>query len=157
MKDFRFWILDFGLAGVRTRDEKWILEQKETDNRKKQTMTEQEFKQRTKKLALEVIKFVDKLPRSRTADVLTGQLLRSATSVAANYRSACRAKSVAEMISKLSTVEEEADESGFWMELLVDSGKTRAERLAGLRREAEEILAMTVASIKTLRNKRQTP
>ena len=120
-------------------------------------MTEQEFKQRTKKLALEVIKFVDKLPRSRTADVLTGQLLRSATSVAANYRSACRAKSVAEMISKLSTVEEEADESGFWMELLVDSGKTRAERLAGLRREAEEILAMTVASIKTLRNKRQTP
>lgn len=111
-------------------------------------MTEQEFKERTKKLALEVIKFVDELPRSRSADVLTGQL-------AANYRSACRAKSVADMISKLSTVEEEADESVFWMELLVDSGKTAAERLAKLRREAEEILAMTVASIKTLRNKRQ--
>jgi len=119
-------------------------------------VTEQEFKQRTKRLALGVIKFVGELPRRRTADVLTGQFLRAATSVAANYRSACRAKSVADMISKLSTVEEEADESGSWMELLVESGKTRAERLASLRREAEEILAMTVASSKTLRDKRQT-
>lgn len=116
-------------------------------------MTEAEFKQRTKKLALDVIRFADDLPRSRSADVLTGQLLRSATSVAANYRSACRAKSVADMIAKLSIVEEEADESGLWMELLVESGKTRAEHLAKLRREAEEILAMTVASIKTLRAK----
>lgn len=116
-------------------------------------MTEAEFKQRTKKLALEVIRFVDDLPRSRSADVLTGQLLRSATSVAANYRSACRAKSLADMIAKLSIVEEEADESGLWMELLVESGKTRAEQLAKLRRETEEILAMTVASIKTLRAK----
>jgi four helix bundle protein len=119
-------------------------------------MTEQEFKKRTKALALEVIKFVDELPRSRSADVLTGQLLRSATAVAANYRSACRAKSMADMISKLATVEEEADESGFWMELLVDSGKARAPRLADLRDEAEEILAMTVASIKTLRRKTYT-
>jgi four helix bundle protein len=119
-------------------------------------MTEQEFKRRTKALALEVIKFVDELPRSRSADVLTGQLLRSATAVAANYRSACRAKSVADMISKLATVEEEADESGFWMELLVDSGKAKVQRLAALRREAEEILAMTVASIKTLRRKTYT-
>ena len=118
-------------------------------------MTEIEFKQRTKKLALEVIKFVDELPRSRTADVLTGQLLRSATSVAANYRAACRAKSVADMIAKLGIVEEEADESDFWMELLVDSGKIRADRLRELRREAGEILAMTVASIKTLRAKSQ--
>ncbi len=93
-------------------------------------MTEAEFKQRTKKLALEVIRFVDDLPRSRSADVLTGQLLRSATSVAANYRSACRAKSLADKIAKLSIVEEEADESGLWMELLVESGKTRAETLA---------------------------
>lgn len=116
-------------------------------------MTEAEFKQRTKKLALEVIRFVDDLPRSRSADVLTGQLLRSATSVAANYRSACRAKSLADMIAKLSIVEEEADESELWMELLVESGKTRAEQLAKLRRETEEILAMTVASIKTLRAK----
>lgn len=116
-------------------------------------MTEAEFKQRTKKLALDVIHFVDNLPRSRSADVLTGQLLRSATSVAANYRSACRAKSVADMIAKLSLVEEEADESGFWMELLVESGKTRTESLTILRREANEILAMTVASIKTLRAK----
>jgi four helix bundle protein len=116
-------------------------------------MTEQEFKQRTKQLALDVIKFVDDLPRSRTADVLTGQLLRAATSVAANYRAACRAKSLADMISKLSTVEEEADESGFWMELLVESGKSPAARLAALRQEAEEILRMTVASINTLKAK----
>ncbi len=116
-------------------------------------MTEAAFKQRTKKLALDVIRFVDDLPRSRSADVLTGQLLRSATSVAANYRSACRAKSVADMIAKLSLVEEEADEAGLWMELLIESGKTRAEQLSALRREAEEILAMTVASIKTLRAK----
>jgi four helix bundle protein len=120
------------------------------------TMTEAEFKQRTKTLALQVIRFVDELPRSRSADVLTGQLLRSATSVAANYRSACRAKSVADMIAKLSIVEEEADESGLWMELLVESGKTRAEILAKLRHETEEILAMTVASIKTLRAKPPT-
>jgi four helix bundle protein len=119
-------------------------------------MTEAEFKQRTKKLALDVIRFVDDLPRSRSADVLTGQLLRSATSVAANYRSACRAKSLADMITKLSIVEEEADESGLWMELLVESGKTRTEQLAKLRRETEEILAMTVASIKTLRAKPPT-
>ena len=116
-------------------------------------MTEAEFKQRTKKLALEVIRFVDALPRSRSADVLTGQLLRSPTSVAANYRAACRAKSIADMIAKLSLVEEEADESGFWMELLGESGKTKAETAFALRREAEEILAMTVASIKTLRAK----
>lgn len=116
-------------------------------------MTEIEFKQRTKRLALDVIRFVDALPRSRSADVLTGQLLRSATSVAANYRAACRAKSVADMIAKLSIVEEEADESGLWMELLEESGKTKAGQLAGFRREAEEILAMTVASIKTLRAK----
>lgn len=116
-------------------------------------MTEQEFKNRTKRLALDVIRFVDALPRSRSADVLTGQLLRSATSVAANYRAACRAKSVADMIAKLSIVEEEADESGLWMELLEESGKTKAETVLALRREAEEILKMTVASIKTLRIK----
>jgi four helix bundle protein len=97
---------------------------------------------------------VDELPRNRTTDVLTGQLLRSATSVAANYRSACRAKSIADMISKLSTVEEEADETAFWMEMLVDSGKAAVQRTAKLRRETGEILAMTVVSVKTLRNRR---
>lgn len=119
-------------------------------------MTEIEFKQRTKRLALDVIRFVDALPRSRSADVLTGQLLRSSTSVAANYRAACRAKSIADMIAKLSIVEEEADESGLWMELLEESGKTKAGQLAEFRPEAEEIVAMTVASIKTLRAKSQS-
>ena len=114
-------------------------------------MNEQQFKDRTKKLALEVIQVVDELPRGRTTDILTGQLARAATSVASNYRAACRAKSTADLISKLGTVEEESDETGFWLEMLVDAKKVALNRVAAMIREASEILAMTVASIKTLR------
>jgi four helix bundle protein len=102
-------------------------------------------------LALDVIKLVDELPRGRTTDILTSQLTRAATSVASNYRAACRAKSTAHMVSKLGDVEEEADETGFWLEMLVDAQKVAIDRVAKLTREANEILAMTVASIKTLR------
>jgi four helix bundle protein len=77
----------------------------------------------------------------------------SATSVGANYRAACRGKSTADVIVKLSIVEEEADESLYWLELLIESGLTPAEKLNSLISETNEILAMTVASIKTLRNK----
>lgn len=114
-------------------------------------MDEREFKDRTKKFALRVIKMVESLPSERTADVLGKQLLRSATSVAANYRAACRAKSMADMIHKLSIVEEEADESLLWMDLLVESELVKASRLSPLMAEGNEILAMVVASIKTLR------
>jgi four helix bundle protein len=76
-------------------------------------MNEQEFKNRTRQLALAVTSFVDELPRSRSTDIYTAQLLRSATSTAANYRAACRARSAADMLSKLGVVEEEADETAF--------------------------------------------
>ncbi|MFN6568774.1 four helix bundle protein [Dendronalium sp. ChiSLP03b] len=79
--------------------------------------------------------------------------MRSATSVGANYRAACRSKSVADLIAKLSIVEEEADETLYWLELLVESGLMTAEKLKSLMQEATEIIAMTVASIKTLREK----
>jgi four helix bundle protein len=120
-------------------------------------MNEKEFKQRTKKAALRVITLVTALPRNREADVLGRQLLRSGTSIGANYRAACRAKSVPDIISKLSTVEEEADESLYWLELLAESNLVRVQRIGGLCQEIDEILAMVVASIKTLRLRLKLP
>ena len=116
-------------------------------------MNEEDFKRRTKQLALRVIRLVEALPQSRTAEVIGKQLIRSATSVGANYRSACRGKSTADVIAKLSLVEEEADESLYWMELIVEVGLLPLEKVSNLMSENTEILAMTVASIKTLRNK----
>jgi len=115
-------------------------------------MKNKNLKQRTKKFALDVIAAVEKLPRDRTCDVLGRQLLRSGTSVGANYRAACRAKSPADFISKMGTVEEEADESGYWMELLVDAGKLRFENVKVLLDESNELTAISVASINTARN-----
>lgn len=86
-------------------------------------------------------------------DVIGRQLLRSATSVGANYRAACRGKSTADVIAKLAIVEEEADESMYWLELLVDSNLVAAEKMQELSEEADELVAMTVASIKTLRSR----
>ncbi|MBM4049350.1 MAG: four helix bundle protein [Planctomycetes bacterium] len=116
-------------------------------------MDERAFKERTKKFALRVIRLVEALPRGRTADVLGGQLLRSGTSVGANYRAACRAKSRAHVLSKLGDVEEEADESMYWMELIAEAKLMEPARMAALMREADEIIAMTVATIRTLRNR----
>jgi len=82
-------------------------------------MNKEEMKRRTKEFALRVIRLTEALPKTQTAQVIGRQLLRSATSVAANYRAACRAKSTADFISKMGTVEEEADESLFWMEFAV--------------------------------------
>ncbi|GAX37198.1 four helix bundle protein [Nodularia sp. NIES-3585] len=95
-------------------------------------MNEHQFKARTKQLALRVIRLVEVLPQTRTADVISKQLLRSATSVAANYRAACRAKSAADLIAKLAIVEEEADETLYWLELLVESGLMTADKLKSL-------------------------
>lgn len=114
-------------------------------------MDEQKFKERTKKSALRVLQLVEELPRSPAADVISRQLLRSATSIGANYRAACRGKSKADVISKLSIVEEEADESVYWLELLIESNIVSEARVTELLKEANEIVAMTVASIKTLR------
>jgi four helix bundle protein len=120
-------------------------------------MNEQEFKDRTKKLAVRVIRLVDALPKTTAAEIVGKQLLRSATSVGANYRAACRGKSTADVINKLSIVEEEADESLYWLEILTESDLMPENRLCELKQEMNEILAMIVASIKTLRAKIQNP
>lgn len=114
-------------------------------------MNNQDLKQRTKKFALDVIALVKGLPRNQTCDVIGRQLLRSGTSVAANYRSTCRAKSPADFISKLGNVEEEADESCFWMEMLVESGSAKPDHIKALATEADELVAIMVASINTAR------
>jgi four helix bundle protein len=113
-----------------------------------------EMKQRTKLFALGIIQLVESLPKERTAGVLGGQLLRSGTSVGSNYRSACRAKSIADFISKMGIVEEEADESSYWMELLIEAGIEVNIKMKALMKEAEELLAITVASIKTARKRK---
>ncbi len=107
---------------------------------------------RTKQFALRVIKLVNALPQSRASDVIGRQLLKSATSVGANYRSAQRGRSKAEFCSKLGIVEEECDESSYWLELITESGMVAKELLDDLMREANEITAMVVASIRTARD-----
>ena len=106
---------------------------------------------RTKAFALRVIRLVQSLGESRVGRVLGDQLLRSGTSVGANYRAAARARSRADFINKLKISEEECDESLYWMELLVDSGLFTEKKPAALRGEGTEILAMLVASLQTTR------
>jgi four helix bundle protein len=115
------------------------------------SMTPEEMKQRTKRFALRVIRVTQSLPRGRKADVLGRQLLKSGTSVGANYRAACRGRSHAEFIAKLGIVEEEADESLYWMELLIEADLVKPDRLTDLMTEGSEILAIVVASINTAR------
>ena len=114
-------------------------------------MTKRELLQRTKDFALRVVRAVQALPRGDTTSILGRQLLRSGTSVGANYRAACRAKSGADFLNKLKIVEEECDESLYWMELLVDSGLMPLRRLQALMREGDELLSITVSAIKTTR------
>ena len=109
----------------------------------------------TKQFALRVIRLVDALPGSLSSQVVGKQLLRSATSVGANYRAACRARSKAEFRAKLGIVEEEADESVYWLELLGESELMKESLLTDLLKTAHEILAMTVASIKTAKSQEQ--
>ena len=109
------------------------------------------FKIRTKAFALAVVKLVEGLPADPIARTLGLQLLRSGTSVAANFRAAVRGRSSAEFIAKMGIVEEECDETLFWIELLVESGRITAPRAVPLLAEGHEILAITVASIKTAR------
>ena len=113
----------------------------------------EQFKQRTRQFSLRVIRLVDALPRTRVGDVIGRQLLRSATSVGANYRSACRGRSTSEFVAKLGTVEEEADECVYWLELLADSGLVKSAKLAALLEEANEIVAIIVAAIKSTRRR----
>jgi four helix bundle protein len=115
------------------------------------SITEQQFKQRTKAVGLRIVRLVEALPRTRGSRVIGDQLIRSGTSIGANYRAACRAISPADILSKLGDVEEETDESMYWIDMLIESGIVSEARLSPLYHELGEILAMVVASIKTLR------
>jgi four helix bundle protein len=112
----------------------------------------QELRTRTKAFALRIIRMSQALPRNREANVILNQVLRSATGIAANYRAAGRSRSKAEFIAKIGVVVEEADETVFWLEMLVDSGIVRPEKLANLQTEATELVAIFTASRKTARS-----
>lgn len=112
-------------------------------------MTPDDLKKRTKQFSLRVIRLVEALPRTQTASVIGKQLLRCATSVGANYRAACKGRSKADFIAKLGIVEEEADESIYWPELLVEAKATKPNLVAELLTEANELTAIIVASRKT--------
>ena len=109
------------------------------------------FRQRTKQLALEVIRFSQELPKTEEAVIMKRQLLRSATSVAANYRAACRSRSSAEFYAKLSIVVEEADETLFWLELLSESGTTTNAKIAKIVNETTEILSVMAKARKNIK------
>ena len=115
-------------------------------------MKETDLKKRTKDFAVRIVRLVKDSLRDQDARVLARQLLRCGTSVGANYRSACRAKSQADFISKMAIVEEEADEASYWLELLVEVDMIKEAIALPLMQEANEIVAITVSSIKTARN-----
>ncbi len=109
------------------------------------------LKERTKQFALQIIKFVERLPKTNTTRVIGGQLVKSGTSVGANYRASCRARSTADFIAKMGIVEEEADECLYWLELLVAAGLVTLEEASPLMDEANQLLSIAVSSIKTAR------
>lgn len=112
------------------------------------------MKRRTKEFAKAIIALCRELPNSREGRLIGDQLFRCGTGVGANYRAACRARSKLEFIAKMGIVEEEADETLFWLELLQEQGIVQSIRLAEIREEANEILSMVVASIKTARERK---
>jgi four helix bundle protein len=118
-------------------------------------MKAEEVKRRTRAFAIRVIRLVEALPNTRSAEVIGKQLLRCGTSVGANYRASCRARSQADFIAKMGIVEEEADEAIYWIELLVESGLMKRERVAGLLDEADQIVSLVVSSIKTARSNKK--
>lgn len=112
-------------------------------------MDESELKRQTKRFALRVIKLVNALPKNTSGRAIGSQLIRSGTSVGANYRAACRGRSKPEFIAKLGVVEEEADESAFWMELVVESELMKESLVGPLLKEANELVAIMAASHKS--------
>ena len=114
-----------------------------------------ELQERTKRFALRVIRLFRELPRTEEARVLGRQLLRSAAALAANYRAACRARSQAEFAAKIGVVVEEADETVFWLELLLETGIVPEPKMGGLLTEANELLAIFSASQRTSKGDRQ--
>ena len=112
-------------------------------------MTEEELKKRTKQFALRIMQLVDALPKTTAGRAIGNQLVRSGTSIGANYRAACRARSKAEFIAKLGIVVEEADESAFWLELIIEGDLMKEEKVGALLEEANELTAIFVSSRKT--------
>ena len=112
-------------------------------------MTERELLQRTKQFALRIFKLVGALPQTIQGRAVAAQLIRSGPSVAANYRAACRARSKPEFVAKLGVVEEEADESAFWLELIMETNLLSATKVEPLLSEASEIVAIMASSKKT--------
>ena len=112
-------------------------------------MNQIEFKRRTKQLGLAVIRMTEKFPETRLAWVVKDQILRSALSVGANYRAVCRAKSDKDFINKMRIVEEEADETAYWLEIIEESDLLESDDLRELKREVNELVAMVVASMRT--------
>jgi four helix bundle protein len=119
-------------------------------------MNAEELKRRTQQFGLRVIKLVEALPNNRTATVIGNQLLRSGTSVGANYRAACRGRSKADFVAKLGIAIEEADESLYWMELLIETNIISKDRLESLMSETNELIAILIASAKTARSTAST-
>lgn len=110
---------------------------------------------RTKGLALRIFKMVEELPKTEGAKIITYQILKSSSSTAANYRAACRARSTNDFLNKLKVVEEEADETLFWLEFFEEAGLMKKNLLADLRKEANELVAIFTAAIKTLKSKKE--
>ena len=116
-----------------------------------------DLKMRTRAFALRIIRLAESLPATPTANVIRHQMVRSGSSVGANYRAACRARSKADFISKMSIVEEEADETMYWMELLIDANIVDRTKISALLSEANEIVSIIVSSIKTAKAGRANP
>jgi four helix bundle protein len=114
-------------------------------------MDEAELKTRTKKFGLRCINLAESLPKTDTGRIVSNQLIRCSTSVGANYRAACRGRSAAEFVAKLGNVEEELDESAYWMEIIVDTGMKPLKLVEPLSEEADELLRIVVSSIKSTR------
>jgi four helix bundle protein len=117
-------------------------------------MNSEELKKRTKEFALSVLRFVDSLPHTKSVDIISKQLSRAATSVGANYRAACKGRSKADFISKITIVEEEADEIQYWLELLLELETGDQQKVAKLLEEAKELTAIFTASGKTAKRNR---
>ena len=120
-------------------------------------MTEEELKARTKAFALRVMRLVDVIPNSCGGRAIAGQLVRCGTAVGANYRASCRGRSKAEFVAKLGIVEEEADETCFWLELLMEGGLMKQDEAMPLWQEAHELTAIITSSITTARNSLHRP
>jgi four helix bundle protein len=114
-------------------------------------MASDQFKRRTFEFGIRCVRLVEALPKTMTAQTIGKQLLRAGTSVGANYRAAVRGRSRADFVSKMGIVEEECDESLHWIDVLVELGLVSQKRVEELRREADEIIAIAVSSIKTAR------